>query len=194
MKKNLLVERFQQLAGIKSLNEGNSYKAKEDLYYIKNYDGEYVNFKDEIIPSKEIDNLSSDEPNLIDKLIKGPKLKLKGEVGIENTFFKKGDEIGQREGDDFKITTDNDNINVKYSDIKQYIEPLSNINEYLESDNDQSDFILALNNINTYDLEANIKEYLVNLYNEEGFGIASDKMVAIERALEQARDQFDKAD
>jgi len=51
----------------------------------------------------------------------------------------------------------------------------------------------ALKNTNTYDLEVAITDYLEELYKTEGFGVATDKMVAIQRGLEQARDQFDKA-
>lgn len=57
----------------------------------------------------------------------------------------------------------------------------------------KSDLITALKNTNTYDLEIAITEYLEELYKTEGFGVVTDKMVAIQRGLEQARDQFDKA-
>ena len=56
-----------------------------------------------------------------------------------------------------------------------------------------ANLITALKNTNTYDLETSITEYLEELYKTEGFGVATDKMVAIQRGLEQARDQFDKA-
>jgi len=88
-----------------------------------------------------------------------------------------------------KALADNIKENTEFSKKILRMQQLANI----KSQKDQNSLSMALQDTNTYDLETTITNYLVDLYNNDGFDKATDKMVAIQRGLEQARDQFDAA-
>ena len=88
-----------------------------------------------------------------------------------------------------KALADNIKENTEFSKKILRMQQLANI----KPQEDQNSLSMALQDTNTYDLETTITNYLVDLYNNDGFDKATDKMVAIQRGLEQARDQFDAA-